>query len=229
MDTGGALVRTSTLNSPDCVLTPIVLSFAQFYKFTNPYHELMGYSAHWVIAVGGTLLVWMAILNVMRRQPRNRFAWGYALSRTAIGFLLLLIGGATSGVVRKDWYTWMCVPASIAPPQPNLLTADCLSARRVPAVAIGYSLAVIVDWVLLYLTVRVKLNNGLNSPSFYNQENDGSTARLYPAPIAGATDSTTHVTDPYASGQYQVVATYTPGQYHTPYQPSPDGPRRSYW
>ncbi|KAG9043734.1 hypothetical protein FS837_009201, partial [Tulasnella sp. UAMH 9824] len=59
MDTGGAL----------------------FYKFTNPYHELMGYSAHWVIAIGGTLLIFMAILNVMKRRPRNRFAWGYALSR----------------------------------------------------------------------------------------------------------------------------------------------------
>ncbi|KIO30438.1 hypothetical protein M407DRAFT_5641 [Tulasnella calospora MUT 4182] len=225
-----------------------------FDKFTNPYNELMAYSAHWVIAAAGTLLVCMAILNVMQRRPRNRFAWGYSLSRTVIGCLLIVIGGATSnvGAKSKDWYTWI-----------------------IPTVAIGYSLAVIADWVLLYLSVKsieqkealaraniayskvgkldvdsspavdfgvqqlpyrqtpsVQSHNSLNAPSLYSLGENESTAHLYAAPIAGATyspNTTTQVTDPYATGQYQPVGTmYPPIQQLPPYQANTNGSRRSY-
>ncbi|KAG9029106.1 hypothetical protein FS837_003639 [Tulasnella sp. UAMH 9824] len=248
-----------------------------FDKFTGPYYELMAYSAHWVIAAGGTLLVCMAILNVMQRRPRNRFAWGYSLSRTVIGCLLIIVGGATSNLGRPDWYTWMYVPVSVMfTPTAKRSNADRATFISIPTVAIGYSFAVIVDWVLLYLSVKsigrkealsrasvayskvgkidfdtspgvdfglqesalpygrtpsVHSHTSLNAPSFYSQGDNGSTAHLYAAPIAGATyptNSTTHVTDPYSSGQYQAVAAYPPAQYHTPYQPNPNGPTRSY-
>ncbi|KAG8935217.1 hypothetical protein FRC01_005473 [Tulasnella sp. 417] len=221
-----------------------------YWKFKGRYDELMAYSAHWVIAAGGTLLVCMAILNVMQRRPRNRFAWGYSLSRTVIGCLLIIVGGATSNLMVKDWYTWI-----------------------IPTVAIGYSLAVIVDWVLLYLSVKsirqkeavarskiayssvgkvdpdasasgvdfglstlpygqtpsVQSHHSMKPPSLYSIGDDGSTAHLYAAPIAGANYPGHEVVDPYAGGQYQPVATmYPPNQYNQPYQPHAGGPRRSY-
>lgn len=68
----------------------------------------MEYTGHWLIAVSGTLLICMAILNLMRRQPRNRFAWGYSLNRIVIGSALIGIGGATSNWFMKDhWWYWM--------------------------------------------------------------------------------------------------------------------------
>lgn len=110
MKAGGPLVRSPTMKSPDSLLTPIFLPFAQLYKFMNPYDELMGYCAQWVVAGGGTLLVCMAVLNVMQRRPKNRFAWGYSLARTVIGCLLIILGGTTTNGRLKDWFTWMCVP-----------------------------------------------------------------------------------------------------------------------
>lgn len=151
--------------------------------------------------------------------------------------------------------------------------------HRIPTVAIGYSLAVIADWVLLYLSVKsigrkeglsrasvaysqvgttnfdtspgadfglqplqeaafpyalfpsVQSYNSPNTPSVYSQGDNGSTVHLYAAPVAGATyfsNSPTQVTDPYGTGQYQAVATYSPGQYRTPYQSNPNGPWRSH-
>ncbi|KAG9019443.1 hypothetical protein FRB90_002266 [Tulasnella sp. 427] len=101
-----------------------------FLKFTSRYDDLMAYSVHWLIAVSGTLLVCMAILNVMQRRPRNRFAWGYSLSRTIVGFVLIILGGATSNLLSRGWFPWI-----------------------IPAMSIGYAVAVVVDWVLLYLSV----------------------------------------------------------------------------
>ncbi|KIO30449.1 hypothetical protein M407DRAFT_154030 [Tulasnella calospora MUT 4182] len=72
------------------------------------YNELMAYTGHWLVAVSGTLLICMAIVNVMQRHPRNRFAWGYALNRAAIGIILVLVGGSTSNLQGSEtWLYWM--------------------------------------------------------------------------------------------------------------------------
>ncbi|KIO30437.1 hypothetical protein M407DRAFT_20499 [Tulasnella calospora MUT 4182] len=181
-------------------------------KFTGPYYKLMGYSAHWVIVVGGALFVCMAILNVMQRRPRNRFAWGYSLSRFAIGCFLIVFGAAMSNVSANDWHTWI-----------------------IPTVAICYSFAIVADWVLLYLSLKsIKQQEGPaspNAPEMYNLGDDGSTGHLYPAPLTGSTYSSGSTTpDPYASGQYQPVATmYPPIQHLPPYQANINGSRRSYY
>ncbi|KAG9043733.1 hypothetical protein FS837_009200 [Tulasnella sp. UAMH 9824] len=246
------------IGSSDAVVLNDTKTGELYYKFMSPYDELMGYSAHWVITAGGILLVFMAILNVMQRRPKNRFAWGYSLARAIIGCLLIIIGAATTNSRLKDWFTWI-----------------------IPTVAIGYSLVVLADWILLYLSVKsirrkealsssrasvaysevgttnfdtssgadfglqplqdvafpdglspsVQSHNTPNTPSFYSQGVDGSTVYLHAAPVAGATyfrNSPTQVTAPYARGEYQELATYSPGQYHTTYQLSPRGPWRSY-
>ncbi|KIO30439.1 hypothetical protein M407DRAFT_242201 [Tulasnella calospora MUT 4182] len=74
----------------------------------------------------------MAILNTVQRRPRNRFAWGYSLSRSIIGVTLIVVGGVTSTWVYNDkWIIWIA-----------------------PTVALGYGVAVVVDWFILFFSVR---------------------------------------------------------------------------
>lgn len=54
------------------------------------YKELMDSSGSWLLPVTGSLLLCLAVLNVMQRRPKNRFAWGYSLNRAAIGALLIV-------------------------------------------------------------------------------------------------------------------------------------------
>ncbi|KAG8960394.1 hypothetical protein FRC05_006953 [Tulasnella sp. 425] len=233
-DKEGDYYYSSFIGSNDTVVANDMNSGGHlFMKFTERYYDLMAYSAEWVITVSGTLLVCMAILNVMQRRPRNRFAWGYSTSRTVIGLLLIIVGGATSNIVLKNWFGWI-----------------------IPIMCIGYGVAVLVDLVLLRLSVRsirkkedssrgniaysnvsmtdFDLSPGMDSaalqhpnsallygpaqsvqslsstisPSMYIQGSTGSTAHLYAAPIAGAMySSTPQVTDPFANGQYSSAAT----------------------
>ncbi|KAG9042154.1 hypothetical protein FS837_011229 [Tulasnella sp. UAMH 9824] len=80
-------------------------------RFTDRYEEIMGYSILWVLAVSGTLLFCMAILNVMQRRPRNRFAWAYAFNRAIIGSILIFIGGVVNKlklpVNSLYWLYWL--------------------------------------------------------------------------------------------------------------------------
>lgn len=55
------------------------------------YDELLESSKSWLLPVSGALLLCLAMLNVMQRRPRNRFAWGYSLNRAAMGAALILI------------------------------------------------------------------------------------------------------------------------------------------
>ncbi|KAG8940000.1 hypothetical protein FRC04_005685 [Tulasnella sp. 424] len=64
-------------------------------RFYDIYFDKMAYTGHWIIPVSGTLILCMAIINTVQRWPRNRFAWGYSLSRFIIGATLILIGGIT--------------------------------------------------------------------------------------------------------------------------------------
>lgn len=92
----------------------------------------MAYTGHWLVAVSGTLLICMAIVNVMQRHPRNRFAWGYALNRAAIGIILVLVGGSTSNLQGSEtWLYWM-----------------------IPTVTIFYGLATVIDLVILRFSIR---------------------------------------------------------------------------
>lgn len=71
----------------------------------------MSYTGHWIVAVGGTLILCMAIINTVQRRPRNRFAWGYSSSRAIIGTALIIVGGVTSKWIwRDEWIIWMYVP-----------------------------------------------------------------------------------------------------------------------
>ncbi|KAG8911604.1 hypothetical protein FRC00_006190, partial [Tulasnella sp. 408] len=110
------------------------------------YSELMSYTGHWLVAVSGTLLLCMAIVNVMQRRPRNRYAWGYSFNRGAIGIILILVGAATSNKQNSDsWIYWM-----------------------IPTVTIFYALAAIIDLVILrfsILSIRKK-EKDLRGPTF---------------------------------------------------------------
>ncbi|KAG9042156.1 hypothetical protein FS837_011231 [Tulasnella sp. UAMH 9824] len=95
------------------------------------YLELMSYTGHWLVAVSGTLLLCMAIVNIMQRRPGNRFAWGYSLHRAAIGLLLILVGGSTSNKLDSEsWLYWM-----------------------IPTVAIFFGLAAIIDLIILRFSI----------------------------------------------------------------------------
>ncbi|KAG8935223.1 hypothetical protein FRC01_005479 [Tulasnella sp. 417] len=92
----------------------------------------MAYTGHWMVAVAGTLILCMAIVNVVQRRPRNRFAWGYSVNRSIIGVALIIVGGVTSTWIdRENWMIWV-----------------------LPTVGIGYGLAVVVDWFILFFSVR---------------------------------------------------------------------------
>lgn len=56
------------------------------------YEDLMTYSRNWLLVVSGTFLLCLAILNVVQRQPRNRFAWSYSLNRAITGVILIVVG-----------------------------------------------------------------------------------------------------------------------------------------
>ncbi|KAG8973238.1 hypothetical protein FRC05_008952 [Tulasnella sp. 425] len=99
------------------------------------YRELMAYSARWLIAMAGALLVCMAILNIMQRRPKNRFAWGYSLNRTVIGVTLILFGGLASRNIdlphNETWVLWI-----------------------IPTVAISYFAITVIDWVILCFSIH---------------------------------------------------------------------------
>ncbi|KIO30446.1 hypothetical protein M407DRAFT_20506 [Tulasnella calospora MUT 4182] len=98
-------------------------------QFSVRYGKLMTYSHHWLLAMAGTVLLCMAILNVMQRRPSNRFAWGYSFNRAVIGSILILIGGVTrKSVIPVYWL--------------------------VPTITLVYSTAALVDWVVLFLSIR---------------------------------------------------------------------------
>ncbi|KAG8935221.1 hypothetical protein FRC01_005477 [Tulasnella sp. 417] len=98
----------------------------------RPYVFQMQYAGHWVVAVAGTLILCMAIINTVQRRPRNQFAWGYSLNRGIIGFILIIFGAVTSTWIERDsWAAWI-----------------------LPTIAIGYGVAVIVDWFILFFSVR---------------------------------------------------------------------------
>ncbi|KAG8926507.1 hypothetical protein FRC00_002859, partial [Tulasnella sp. 408] len=90
-DDGGFLIDDTAIaadfNSDD---TPLL---SGFYK---PYFLQMAYTGHWMVAVAGTLILCMAIVNVVQRRPRN----------------------------------------------------------RLPTVGIGFGTAVVVDWFILFFSVR---------------------------------------------------------------------------
>ncbi|KAG9043732.1 hypothetical protein FS837_009199 [Tulasnella sp. UAMH 9824] len=100
--------------------------------FLTRYYYQMTYTGHWIVAVAGTLILCMAILNTVQRQPRNRFAWGYSSSRAINGVALIILGGITSKWIDIDsWIIWM-----------------------VPSIVIGFGVAVVVDWIILFFSVR---------------------------------------------------------------------------
>ncbi|KAG9041960.1 hypothetical protein FS837_011542 [Tulasnella sp. UAMH 9824] len=100
--------------------------------FYNRYFLQMAYTGHWMVAVAGTLILCMAIVNVVQRRPRNRFAWGYSMNRSIIGVALIIVGGITSTWIdRENWMIWV-----------------------LPTVGIGFGLAVVVDWFILFFSIR---------------------------------------------------------------------------
>ncbi|KAG9029105.1 hypothetical protein FS837_003638 [Tulasnella sp. UAMH 9824] len=110
------------------------------------YLELMSYTGHWLVAVSGTLLLCMAIVNIMQRRPRNRFAWGYSLHRAAIG-VLILVGGSTSN--KQDSLSWMF--------------------WMVPTVTIFFGLVAIIDLVILRFSIVSirKKEKDIRGPDLY--------------------------------------------------------------
>ncbi|KAG9043731.1 hypothetical protein FS837_009198 [Tulasnella sp. UAMH 9824] len=124
-----------------------------FNDFWYRYWEQMAYTGHWIVAVGGTLILCMAIINTVQRRPRNRFAWGYCSSRAIIGVTLTILGGVTSNwIQRSNWVIWI-----------------------LPTVAIGYGVAVFVDWFILFFSVRSirKLEFGSRSNIAYSSVEKG--------------------------------------------------------
>lgn len=67
----------------------------------------MSYSKHWILAVSGTLLVCLAIINVMQRRPRNRFAWSYSLNRAITGIILAVAGAGIRNVMYEKELYWV--------------------------------------------------------------------------------------------------------------------------
>ncbi|KIO30442.1 hypothetical protein M407DRAFT_5644 [Tulasnella calospora MUT 4182] len=97
------------------------------------YFYQLAYTGHWIIAVAGTLVLCMAIVNVVQRRPRNRYAWGYSLNRSIVGVALIIVGGITSTWTdQPDWMKWV-----------------------LPTVGIGYGLTVVVDWFILFFSIRL--------------------------------------------------------------------------
>ncbi|KAG9019437.1 hypothetical protein FRB90_002260 [Tulasnella sp. 427] len=100
--------------------------------FSRRYSELMSYTAHWLLAVAGILLICMAIVNIMERRPKNRFAWAYSLNRIVIGLILVFVGAGTSKLQDNlNWLFWI-----------------------MPLVAICYAIATGIDLVILKLSRR---------------------------------------------------------------------------
>ncbi|KAG8959653.1 hypothetical protein FRC05_007597 [Tulasnella sp. 425] len=187
--------------------------------FYNIYFDKMAYTGHWILAMSGTLILCMAIVNTVQRQPKNRFAWGYSVSRLIIGVALIIVGGFTSKWVERDtWITWI-----------------------LPAVAIGYGLGVVVDWFILLFSVRSIRNKeeypGANfarsrlegdydhgtggdpaHPS-HSSSGEGTPHRSDSAPtgmyVQGPMGSSTPL---YAAGGEQEKL-HQGGQYHLPYKP----------
>ncbi|KAG8935218.1 hypothetical protein FRC01_005474 [Tulasnella sp. 417] len=85
-----------------------------FNDFWARYWEQMSYTGHWLVAVAGTLILCMAILNTVQRVA------------------LIIIGGVTSKwIARMEWIIWI-----------------------LPTIAIGFGVAVLMDWFILFFSVR---------------------------------------------------------------------------
>ncbi|KAG9019442.1 hypothetical protein FRB90_002265 [Tulasnella sp. 427] len=120
------------ISSNDTYVVSDIDSGEVAYAFQDRYNELMSYTAHWLLAVAGTLLICMAIVNIMERRPKNRYAWAYSLNRISIGIILILVGAGTSKSQDNiDWLFWIT-----------------------PLVAICYAIATGIDLVILKLSRR---------------------------------------------------------------------------
>ncbi|KIO30448.1 hypothetical protein M407DRAFT_20508 [Tulasnella calospora MUT 4182] len=74
-DPGAEWSFNNFISSNDTVvLDDLMDDWRMSRDLTNRYMVLMEYSGHWLIAVSGTLLICMAVLKMLRRRPRNRFA-----------------------------------------------------------------------------------------------------------------------------------------------------------
>jgi len=111
-----------------------------FDKWYFRYSEVMFYSAYWVIAVAGVMLVWMGLLNTLQRRPDNRFTWGYSLNRIVFGIIVFGFGLGT--------LSWLHITYGN-----NWLYA------LIPVTAAMFGIVAIIDQLILWRSVRFITKN----------------------------------------------------------------------
>jgi len=87
-----------------------------------------------VVSMAGALLAAIGFLNTVQRRPKDRYAWGSALTRKLGGLLLVVLGLTSSGRmtrIKMSWYTWL-----------------------IPTIAFVFAAVTLVNQVLLALSVR---------------------------------------------------------------------------
>ncbi|KIO30441.1 hypothetical protein M407DRAFT_20501 [Tulasnella calospora MUT 4182] len=103
-----------------------------FSDFYGRYIDIMAYTGQWIVIVAGLLVFLLAIVNIVQRQPKNRFARAYSVNRFVIGGILIILGAVKSSWIYDDkWMKWI-----------------------IPAITLVYSGGVILDWAILRLSVH---------------------------------------------------------------------------
>ncbi|CUA74339.1 Serine/threonine-protein kinase TEL1 [Rhizoctonia solani] len=99
--------------------------------------------ARWISALAGGTLIFLALINVTQSWPKDRYAWGSAISRLLNGTLLLLL--LFMNVGSSDYH-------DLSPRGPIWYWLD--SFWTLPTLAFSLLAQAIVDHMLLVLAVR---------------------------------------------------------------------------
>ncbi|KAG8731656.1 hypothetical protein FRC11_003039 [Ceratobasidium sp. 423] len=141
--------------------------------------------ARWISALAGGVLIFLALINVTQSWPKDRYAWGSALSRFLNGTILLMllfmnVGSGDFGSLYPNGAIWAWLD----------------SFWTLPTLAFSLLAQAIVDHILLVLAVRSA---------------DRALERTYePSVLDPLRDSKDHAYDPPQPSGASLATTYPP-------------------
>ncbi|CAE6512666.1 unnamed protein product [Rhizoctonia solani] len=157
----------------------------EFIKVLGALLEPHVQGARWISALAGGTLIFLALINVTQSWPKDRYAWGSALSRFLNGTILLMllfmnVGSSEFGDLYSNGAIWAWLDSFWA----------------LPTLAFSLLGQAIVDQILLVLAVRSA---------------DRALERTYePSVLDPLRDSKDHAYDPPQSSGASLATTYPP-------------------
>ncbi|KAF8601824.1 hypothetical protein BDV93DRAFT_607936 [Ceratobasidium sp. AG-I] len=136
------------------------LGSLHYYKILTDLLESKLQTTRYIMAMAGSVLIFMAILDVVHSRPRDRYQWGSILSRFLMGLILNLLLLLNIGRYRTLWVyeDQKCHQAGVY---------LWLEAYWVlPTIAIAFALQFLIDFGLVWYAVyKYKLAIGSGSKS----------------------------------------------------------------